>query len=73
MLVEYAFSTRKRGKLRPFHSEKLGADLMPSTLPGRNRDLANPLAFEPLSLKTRETATISIEKTGGRGLAPIGN
>ena len=50
MIVEYAFSTRKLGKLRPFQSKKLGAELMPSTFIGRARDLANPFAFEPLSL-----------------------
>ena len=48
--VEYAFSTRKLGKLRPFQSKKLGAEAMLSSDLGRARDLANPLAFEPLSL-----------------------
>ena len=50
MIVEYAFSTRKLGKLRPFQSKKLGAEAMGPTQTSRRRDLANPLGVEPLSL-----------------------
>ena len=56
-LVEIAcrvcISARKRRKLRPFHLKKLGPEVMASSLPGGGRDLADPLAFEPLNQPSR--------------------
>ena len=50
LIVDYAFSDRKPKKLRPFQAKNRGPEVMELTVVGQRRDLANPLAFEPLSL-----------------------
>jgi len=45
MIVEYAFSTRKLGKLRPFQSKKLDADALHASGPGQGRDFQKSMTL----------------------------
>ena len=48
--AEHVFSVRKPTMQRPFMYKTDGADAMSPTQISQNRDLANPLGVEPLSL-----------------------
>ena len=50
ILVEHVFSVQNRRVRRPFHSKREVCDVVNLSQISQRRDLANPLAFEPLSL-----------------------
>ena len=48
--AEHVISIKNRRGRQPFQSKTDGPDAMTSSRPSQNRDFANPLGVEPLSL-----------------------